>query len=270
MNRSFIAVIALCLLIALFDFYAARQTPVLMYHFVGTREQAEENSLIIAEETLRKQISWLKKWGYQIYSLREYENLFSGTALPFSTRGVVLTFDDGNRDFPEKVFPILQQEQVPAASFLIWNNLTKQEQGSMSVAQAKILSESPWVTFGSHTLSHPALTELADKELREEIFRSKSNLESALKMPVLYFSYPSGYLNESARFLVKESGYRLAFTTSRKRLGKLREDRLSIPRVKVTQKDGALIPFWWKASGWYSLVESFRFRTFQWVNGVFP
>jgi len=46
-------------------------------------------------------------------------------------------------------------------------------------------------TIGSHTISHPNLAYLNDKEIRYEMEESKKILESELKTDVVHFSYPN-------------------------------------------------------------------------------
>ncbi|MBI4388412.1 MAG: polysaccharide deacetylase family protein, partial [Candidatus Omnitrophica bacterium] len=130
--------VVLFMVFVAFLWFQRKPVSVLMYHFVDTKEAARENTLIVSKETFQRQIDWLQSWGYRIYSLNEFA-AWVGKNKGKLKRGVVLTFDDGNRDFPERVFPILNREQVPVSVFLIWQNLSKEEMGSMSIDQAKEL-----------------------------------------------------------------------------------------------------------------------------------
>jgi peptidoglycan/xylan/chitin deacetylase (PgdA/CDA1 family) len=69
------------------------------------------------------------------------------------------------------------------------------------------------VRFGSHTLTHPSLPDLDDRQLRREVADSKHQLEDLLGEEVNTFAYPFGYLNRRVRAAVVEAGYKLAFTT---------------------------------------------------------
>ena len=51
------------------------------------------------------------------------------------------------------------------------------------------------VTIGSHTLTHPILTTLAEPELEAEIGGSRRVLEGKLQRPVELFAYPNGSQN---------------------------------------------------------------------------
>lgn len=236
----------------------SREIPVLMYHFVNIKEAAEKDPLVVSTETFETQLQLLTSWGYRVYSLDEYRQIKSNKA-NWMGRGVVLTFDDGNRDFAERILPILEKYRAPAANFLVWNNLQKGKMGSMSLKQARLLVKHPLVTFGAHSMSHRELVGLSERELEEEIVRSKERLEGTLKIPIRYFSYPGGYFDERTLLKVKDASYRLAFTTSRKRLACRESDLFSIPRLKVTEKDAKPVRFWLKASGIQTVFEQVKF-----------
>lgn len=67
--------------------------------------------------------------------------------------------------------------------------------------------------IGGHTMTHPDLTTLDDKQLRWELQTSKSELENYVQQPVRTFCYPFGYFNRQVRDAVGVAGYDLARTT---------------------------------------------------------
>jgi peptidoglycan/xylan/chitin deacetylase (PgdA/CDA1 family) len=69
------------------------------------------------------------------------------------------------------------------------------------------------VSFGGHGAEHRILTLVSPGEARDEIRTAKSVIEGHLKKAVPTFSYPNGNWSTDVAMLVKESGYRLAFTT---------------------------------------------------------
>lgn len=95
-----------------------------------------------------------------------------------------------------------------------WVSLCKEH--AMSWAQVQELSKDPLVTIGSHTLNHPALSELSAQSARQEIADSKALLEARLDRPVDHFCYPFGGRAEAGireAKLVAEAGYLTATTT---------------------------------------------------------
>lgn len=251
--------------VQLFLFMSFHDPLVLMYHFVGPKENVHKSPLLISTEAFQKQLDWLKKWGYRVYSLDEFYAIKTNQ-MKQPQKGVVLTFDDGNQDFYTTVFPMIQKANVPAANFLVCDSFFNGTNGSMSPKQAKSLLKSPLVTFGVHTTDHKALIGLTDKELREEISDCKDALEKELRTPMYYFAYPGGYLDDGSVEQVKKSGFKLAFTTARRRLEGRREDIYKVVRIKITEKDLNPIQFWVKVSG----LRSFFKRTKWAVVSRFP
>ena len=66
---------------------------------------------------------------------------------------------------------------------------------------------------GSHTRTHPVLTELERLQAEEEITQSKKDLESRLGIPVDLLAYPYGRYDSDISALVQKIGYRAACST---------------------------------------------------------
>lgn len=77
--------------------------------------------------------------------------------------------------------------------------------------------DTPLITFGAHTVSHPILAEMDDQSSRREIEQSKREVEELINQNVEFFAYPNGRygqdFGEREKEYVAESGYRAAFTT---------------------------------------------------------
>jgi len=90
--------------------------------------------------------------------------------------------------------------------------------------------------IGGHTISHPVLSQSSTEEQREEIFGSKSRIESMLGHPITAFSYPVGQpdsFTEQTQQLLHEAGYRWAFSFSGGFALPGKVDQLNVPRVAV-------------------------------------
>lgn len=90
---------------------------ILCYHsFSGRDEHEWDACLYMRPAALVERFELLREQKYRVLSLREgIERLYAGT-LP--ERSVVLTFDDGTRDFATVVFPLLERFQYPATVYL--------------------------------------------------------------------------------------------------------------------------------------------------------
>jgi peptidoglycan/xylan/chitin deacetylase (PgdA/CDA1 family) len=72
------------------------------------------------------------------------------------------------------------------------------------------------ITFGSHTMTHPAVSQLTESQLDRELGESKRALEQRIGSPTVHFAYPFGQPADCGTtalpFLVR-NGYRSASTT---------------------------------------------------------
>ena len=86
--------------------------------------------------------------------------------------------------------------------FLTWNEVREMHRSGL-------------VSFGSHTESHRILTTLDEREIEEELERSKNRLldEGVADPASLAFAYPNGDYNDHIAESVERQEYRLAVTT---------------------------------------------------------
>ncbi len=90
--------------------------------------------------------------------------------------------------------------------------------------------------IGSHTVNHPILSRIGEKEVRFEIAESKARLEKELRQKVTSFCYPNGKRGDFSKVtkkILKEAGYRNAVTTE---IGYMtaESDYFEIPRFYTT------------------------------------
>jgi peptidoglycan/xylan/chitin deacetylase (PgdA/CDA1 family) len=69
------------------------------------------------------------------------------------------------------------------------------------------------IEFGSHTLTHPILTNVGDEQLRQELTDSRTHIEAVLRRRIDQFCYPNGNYNERVTSEVSRAGYSSAVTT---------------------------------------------------------
>lgn len=94
-----------------------------------------------------------------------------------------------------------------------WAAVSEQGRGthrSLTQEELRRLAASFWVTIGAHTVTHTPLSSLTPERQREEIVRSRHDLEEWLGRPVPVFSYPFGarcdYDRASVR-ICREAGF---------------------------------------------------------------
>lgn len=190
----------------------------LMYHSI-TRDGAN-NPYSIDERRFEEQLRWLRQTGHQSVSIAQVADWLDGYAsLP--SRAVLITFDDGYLDNLEVALPLLQRYLFSACIFVSTNWIGEKERHYSQLGE-KMLPMLTWeelrqlanagIDIGSHTLSHPFLTELPAERAWEEIHQAKQELERHLGRETLAFSYPNSRHNANLREMVKRAGYRLAFS----------------------------------------------------------
>ena len=82
----------------------------------------------------------------------------------------------------------------------------------MTEDEARQLHEAG-MELGSHTLSHHAVRELSDGELRHEMVASREAVEAITGEPCLTLAYPSGNHDRRVERAAADAGYQLAFAT---------------------------------------------------------
>ncbi len=222
--------------------------PILMYHYIYPKEQVGTSTLNVSVDKFRRQMWFLKTFGFRTISLDEFYAIKTGKQKARG-REIVVTFDDGHFSYLKYALPIMERYHIQSVNFLIWNHLVQKIwPDDMTLKDAEQLSHHPLVTFGSHSLSHPNLSEISREQAKTEIVQSKENLEKALGKKVYYFCYPSGAFDQEVLQMVKAANYRLAFTTARKHLNGYPETLYSIARIKVHPEHNLFI-FWLNISG---------------------
>jgi len=212
--------------------------PILLYHKIGRPARGSRRpGQCVSTRLFRRHLAYLARYGYECISLLDVVR--ADRARP--PRPVVITFDDGYRCLYEHALPALAELGWTATVFLVADGLggtNAWEQAAGDVEEPLLgLAEiqemrAAGLEFGSHTRSHPRLTELSEAEARAEIADSRARLAEALGAPCDSFAYPYGDWNPQVRDLVEEAGYQAACTTHRA-AARRTDDALALPRINI-------------------------------------
>jgi peptidoglycan/xylan/chitin deacetylase (PgdA/CDA1 family) len=215
---------------------------VLCYHAVSERWPA---ALSTTPATFAAQLELLERRGYRGVTFTE------ALARAPDGKTVAVTFDDAYRSVIELGEPILARLGWPATVFvptdyagaerpMSWPGIDHWSGGEfeaelmpMSWEELDGLAERGW-EIGSHTCSHPRLTQLGEDALDQELRRSKAVCEDRLGRPCESIAYPYGDHDLRVAEAAKRAGYRAGGTLP-KRLGT--DDPLRWPRVGVYHVD---------------------------------
>jgi len=182
-----------------------KRIPILMYHHVDDKP----GWLYVDKNNFISQMDYLVNKGYQTITLEEAVSYLTSSGA--SGKPVVITFDDGYRDFFNNAYPILRQKKLKATVFLI-TQLMEGDQ-YLTWEQAREVAGSGLITLGSHTLSHRPLASLSEDKIKDEVFSSKRIIEEKTGVMVNVFSYPFGSYNNTVIRNLKEAGFVAAVTS---------------------------------------------------------
>lgn len=213
---------------------------VLCYHAVSPTWPA---ALSVTPERLERQLGALVKRGYRGATFSQAVERPAG-------RMVVATFDDAYRSVLTLAAPVLERLGVPGTVFaptdwagraepMRWPGIDEWVGGEhehellpMSWDELGGLAARGW-EVGSHTRSHPRLTELDDEGLRDELAGSREECAARLGSCAT-IAYPYGDQDARVREAACSAGYRAAAALGRS----LREgDPFAWPRVGVYHAD---------------------------------
>jgi glycosyltransferase involved in cell wall biosynthesis/peptidoglycan/xylan/chitin deacetylase (PgdA/CDA1 family) len=231
--------------------------PILMYHSISDGPEPGVSPyyrLTTPPALFRRQIRWLATNGYRVIGLDELLRLNGNGAVGGKT--VVITFDDGFRDFLTSAWPTLQEFGMTATVFVTTGLVGGRFLGREVLSWEEIRElRRAGISFGSHTVRHPQLFKLPWAEVDTELRDSKGELEQRLGETVADFCYPYAYPEVHSMFrrclseALESVGYRLAMTT---RIGRSRpgDDPFALRRLPVNGADD--LPFFAaKLSGAY-------------------
>lgn len=218
---------------------------VLCYHGVSERWPAEYS---IAPSVLESQLSLLVDRGYR--GVTFHEAVRGG----YSGRLMAITFDDAFRSVFEVAFPVLKSlglvgtvfaptgfvgrgEPVGWPEVEVWLGGPHQEElYPASWQQLNELAEAGW-EIGSHTRTHPHLTDLSDEELEIELMESREQCQHHLGTPCRSIAYPFGDCDTRVAAAALRAGYEAAASLPRRfRSG----DPMAWPRVGIYRSDGVV------------------------------
>ena len=184
--------------------------PVLMYHEVRRPPPGEPYPrLFLSARTFIAQVRWLRRRGYHGVTIARLREAWAGRArLP--RRPVVLTFDDGYRSVYSNAVPLLRRLHWPGVLYLALGS-TRNPDGVSRAQVERMVRDDGW-ELGSHTISHPDLTTLGRKRLREETAGARDLIRRWFHRTPRDFCYPLGRYNRTVIRALRRAGYLTATT----------------------------------------------------------
>ncbi len=205
--------------------FALTDIPVLNYHKIDDID----NPLAVTPAEFAEQVGYLADNGYHTITPDQLMGYLKyGRALP--DKPILITFDDGYRDNYANAYPILKKHGFTATIFLV-TDLVGNDDRFLTWDEAREMHKNGFV-FGSHTVSHLPLTTLDPEQIAGELAASAAEIERQLGARPRYFAYPTGAYNLKIEELVRQSGYRAAFTIRYGQVG-LESDPYALERIPI-------------------------------------
>lgn len=204
---------------------------ICMYHYVYDENDppANLNNNYIEVHALEEELKYLVDNDYFFPTWEEVRQYLDGELL-LPEKSIVLTFDDGSRNFLELGAPLFDKYKIPVTSFLITS-----KNGKSKVEEY----ESDYVTFQSHShdmhraggnIGHGGIFPVMSHD------DAVSDLQTSIDICKHgeAFAYPYGDYTDSCVEAVDDAGFLCAVTTE---FGRAYpgDNPLLLPRVRMTR-----------------------------------
>jgi len=191
--------------------------PIMVFHDITSGVPANDQwRLSVSIQQFERRMRYLCAHGYSCISLIELLQS-SGDEQASQRKRIALTFDDGYESFYNLAYPVLKQFNFTATVFLITDRIRESDhQGNgaeahfLSWRQVKSLYDYG-ISFGSHTCTHPYLSQVSSAQVSRELVSSKEIIEERLGIMTRLLAYPYGDSNIEVQRMAKIAGYEAGF-----------------------------------------------------------
>lgn len=219
----------------------------------------------VSLDILDKQLNYLSK-KYVFITMDDIEAYLKGKK-NINKPSVLICLDDGYKDILLGK-ALFKKYNIKPVVFLLSNTKSANRKeldnyrSFLSNKEILELYNEGWI-LGCHSATHSNFYTLTNKQIENEIVKSKHDLEKELGIEINYFAYPKGRYTNKILDAVKKAQYKLAFTMDDAFVNK-ETNKLIIPRIGVDRTHSL---FEFKC---VYLPSSVRFRKFIKENiGVF-
>ncbi len=213
----------------------SRLTPsgILVYHRVEDNFVA--GSTWTTASRFKKQMEFLHNNNYKFVKLGDKTQ-------NSNKKECIVTFDDGLMCLHNHAVQTLYKYNIPAIFFIVSDYIGKiskwdvYKQPHMGEEEIKELIANGCF-IGSHTVTHPDLTQISSEKIKTELMKSKVDLEEKFNTEIEYLSYPFGRFDKRVQEIAQQCGYKGAVTINHP-LHKTVNDNFAIPGNAVYFFDG--------------------------------
>jgi len=221
--------------------------PVLMYHSISENLFGKSHpyyQINTTPEVFAQQMRWLRNHGYRTLDTTELlKGLENREDL---SKAVVLTFDDGYRDFCSDALAVMKQCGFSATIYLATDRIQDKPfrfDGVEYLTWQEVRElQKEGIRFGSHTVTHPDMRSLGPEQIEYELCCSKETIEDKLGTAVESFAYPFAFPEQDKIFthfledVLANCGFENGVCTILGRAS-LGQNKYFLPRIPVNSWD---------------------------------
>ena len=222
---------------------------VLGYHGVVSDDEKEtlykDDVYTLSLSAFEKQFKYLYDHGYTTYSLDDVYRYMMGE-IELEEKAVVLTFDDGYKNFNEYVVPIMQKYGMHASCFVIGKHVYDDKQQFL---KADDIINNEYACYYSHSYNlHRKSKNGFDRKIIQDL--SFEEIDQDFKnncVDSCYMAFPYGRSVEGIETILKNNNVKLAFSYNQLRHMSREDNIYYLPR--------------------YMIVDMMPFVYFKWILG---
>jgi peptidoglycan/xylan/chitin deacetylase (PgdA/CDA1 family) len=186
-----------------------------MYHYVRVPPEDADRygkDLSVTPENFRAQMEYLVANGYTALDLYDLARIVV-KAQPLPARAVIITADDGYRDFYENGYPVLRELGLRATLFLVTDFVDRGNPQYVSWDMVREMAANG-IRMEPHSKTHLDLSGRTHDQLVWQILGSLQTIEAHIGYRPRFFSYPGGTYDEAVIEVLRELDFWGAVTTA--------------------------------------------------------
>ena len=193
--------------------------PVLSYHNFTSGQS--KDLLTVSAKNFENQLNYLKNEKFHTLTVDQLQDFLALGQAPRNS--ILLTIDDGWISSYKVAYPMLQKFGFNATLFIPTNDINNQNPNMISWDQAREMENNKSIDIQCHTKGHRDLNLLKNGEsmqsyitsVEDQAVTSKKIISKEIGKKITSMAYPYGNTNPVAIEILKQSGYKTAFTVKR-------------------------------------------------------
>lgn len=208
---------------------------ILGYHGVVSDEMKEEiykdDVYTLSESQFERHIKYLYENDYRVYTMKDIQDYLDEN-IEVSKKAVVLTFDDGYKNFNEVVKPILEKYGYHGTCFVIGKHV---EDDKEKFLKEEDLVNDEYVSYYSHSYDlHRKSKNGFDRKIIQDLSFEEIDLDfKKNSVDSTYFAFPYGRSVKGIEEVLEKNHVELAFSYNDFRHCTRNDNCYSIPRYMI-------------------------------------